>query len=145
MGKLFHFWASGQDSIAWTCRISDMIDIHPAWNTSMLGAAMLYNREALGRESCRRKYLEFYIKGLQYQRSKMQSITNTNVMPTIDDILHTMILIYTEAMCATSSTAGLYHMNAAALLLDRIGPEKCQTGLHWNFFQDFRLVHVSAS
>lgn len=145
MGKLLHFWASGQDNIAWTCRISDMIDIHPAWKTSMLGAAMLYNREALGPDLCRRKYLEFYIKGLQHQRSKMQSIINTNVMPTIDDILHTMVLIYTEAMCATSSTGALNHMNAAALLLDRIGPENCQTGLQWNFFQDFRLVHVSAT
>lgn len=143
MGKLLHFWASGEDGIAWTYRISDMIDIHPAWNTSMFGAAMLYNREALGREACRRKYVEFYIKGLQHQRTKMQSITDTTLTPTFDDILHTMVLIYTEAMCITSSSAILYHMNAAAHLLERNGPEKCKTGLQWRFFRDFRLLHVS--
>ncbi|OJJ51632.1 hypothetical protein ASPZODRAFT_12446 [Penicilliopsis zonata CBS 506.65] len=145
LGKFLTFMTEGRGMTTWPIRLLDMIDLHSSWRSSTWAASLIFNGQVSGHRPCLVEYRKYYGDGLQHQRLFMQRIGNSTATPTLDDVVNTMVLAYTEGMLVTTPNAAQCHLTMAVDLLGRIGPQSCQGGLAWTLFCDLRTVHVSSS
>jgi len=83
-----------------------------------------------------------YTKALETRRKDI--CRNTDASRTPEEALcSTVLMCYFELVVKTTPLAWMQHLNAAAAMLEAIGPEACQKGLMHQLFRTVRLGIVS--
>lgn len=98
------FWVDSDENLSWMARALEMVTApsSPGWRSTLLSAALLFHGQRLGQESTQVLYRQYYGKALSYQRVLLKRLCNTSITPTIEDVINTMVLAWTEGMHSTS-------------------------------------------
>jgi hypothetical protein len=104
---------------------------------SLLYCGLFSNDHVIAAESYR-----WYGAALTRQRSKIKELDNNNRKPTVEEVCAPIILSFFEVACGNSHAAQFHHLQGAARLLERHGPDECSEGLLFSLFQTLRLLMV---